>query len=112
MNEMVDMRGELTAHWKEEYNWQGLSIAKLAQRYKCSMDEVRTAIAEIQKDNPRPSRQVYDTCKSCGAPIVWMNRHPFNAKMLKGAAADGKIQSFRESHFATCPNANQHRKAN
>lgn len=58
-------------------------------------------------------------CKSCGAEIEWIKTDkgknaPIDAKPIKvwsqtrGGAwmlIDGHV-----SHFATCPNANQHRK--
>ena len=57
-------------------------------------------------------------CKSCGAPINWV-------KMFNGAnmpvevdkktivvveAGKGYLYKGSESHFANCPNADQHRK--
>lgn len=67
------------------------------------------------------------TCKSCDAPIIWVQTAsgklmPLDAKperrFVLGAAAghgDGTrtAQSAETytSHFATCPQADQHRKA-
>jgi hypothetical protein len=47
------------------------------------------------------------TCRSCGAQIYWSltskgKRAPFNV--------DAAGEATRESHFATCPNAEQWRK--
>jgi len=68
------------------------------------------------------------TCRSCGAPIVWVvmfpsgKRMPLDAKPLHGlirvepgAPATGHMrgkdaEDLYVSHFATCPNAAQHRK--
>lgn len=63
-----------------------------------------------------------DTCKTCGTPIVWVvmdtgKRMPVDATTIeKRVVLDGKRErgAIREtglSHFATCPQAAQHRKA-
>jgi len=62
-----------------------------------------------------------DTCRSCGAPIAWgkttnnkpvpLNPRPLNVYVL--LSADKNVYSLErgyESHFSSCPNANQHRK--
>lgn len=58
------------------------------------------------------------TCKSCGQPIRWVsteagNAHPLDAKPEKRWVVDrndvGRVVEVYVSHFATCPNANQHR---
>ena len=43
----------LDDHWKHVYNWAGLSIRKLSERYDCSMDDVRHAMAQIAKEHPK-----------------------------------------------------------
>jgi hypothetical protein len=68
------------------------------------------------------------TCKSCGAEIVWVQmilsgkRMPLDAKPEKrihlvGRAGLGSetepeavVGDVYTSHFATCPNANEHRR--
>lgn len=65
------------------------------------------------------------SCKSCGAPIVWMviestkKPHPFNAKPINGWQPTGLMMKsamvvspgqYYVSHFATCPDAEKHRK--
>lgn len=55
-------------------------------------------------------------CRSCGADIVWFrtksgNRMPVDE--LSTAPADAEHQldlSRHKSHFATCPQADQHRR--
>lgn len=53
-------------------------------------------------------------CRSCGTLIVWMvtksgKRMPVDATSAK--FGDKEFDHTRHvSHFATCPNANQHRK--
>jgi hypothetical protein len=65
-----------------------------------------------------------DKCRSCGAPILWVvmrasgKRMPLDAKPEKRitlVAADpdtvvGQVTDAYTSHFATCPDAAQHRK--
>ena len=58
-------------------------------------------------------------CKSCDAEIAWIatgsgKHHPVNAKAEKRWVADNargwQLVDTYLSHFATCPNADQHRK--
>ena len=53
-------------------------------------------------------------CKSCNAMIIWLET-PNGKKMPVDAATvapehDRYIAGTHQSHFATCPNANQHRR--
>lgn len=61
------------------------------------------------------------TCRSCGAAIRWIvmvsgKRMPVDAKPAKLIVLDdmpeprGAVVDCWTSHFATCPNAAQHRK--
>jgi hypothetical protein len=67
------------------------------------------------------------TCRSCGAPIIWVlteagKRMPLDAKPEKRWTIDplalrlnpdaprARLGDTHVSHFATCPNAAQHRK--
>lgn len=54
-----------------------------------------------------PKEPLVARCKSCPAAIVWIN-HP-RTKALMPINANGDRRG--ESHFATCPNANSHRKS-
>lgn len=102
----------LDDHWLHAYSWKGLSPVKLAKAYKCSADDVRSLMFDIQKAHPKPLKNAtQDTCKYCGAPIVWIGKHPCDPPVLKGVTADEKVHSFRQSHFATCPYRNQARRA-
>ena len=115
----------LNDHWKHAYNWAGISIRKLSERYSCSMDDVRHAMTRIAQEHPPPKskakveREVSPqpsgcrdlpstlnseetTCKSCFAPIVWIGKHPCDPPVLKVVTADGKVHTARGSHFATC----------
>lgn len=62
------------------------------------------------------------TCRSCGAAIVWAvtaagKRMPLDAKPERRLVREGRqepplvvVTDTYTSHFATCPNADQHRK--
>ena len=53
-------------------------------------------------------------CHSCHAPIVWLTTRAGKHMPVDAAgvlADDRQFDSTRHiSHFATCPNANQHRR--
>jgi hypothetical protein len=54
-----------------------------------------------------------DRCKSCRAPIKWQSLngrwHPCDPARVTIVAEDRTISGY-VSHFATCPNADTHRK--
>lgn len=53
-------------------------------------------------------------CRSCGASIVWFSTTAGKSMPVDAATVqptDEQLELPRHvSHFATCPNANQHRK--
>ena len=56
-------------------------------------------------------------CKSCGAPIEWQKTArgtamPVDPWYVTIVTDKGQVVKGRISHFATCPNADQHRKTN
>ena len=59
-----------------------------------------------------------DKCSSCGAEVLFIEQvgypekrpHIVEVKRLKIVNDDGQVVSGHESHFAYCPNANQHRR--
>ena len=54
-----------------------------------------------------PTRQKAGACTSCRRPIVWR----FNVTSGKASPWDVPVDGAPwVSHFATCPNAQQHRK--
>lgn len=103
----------LDDHWRHCYSWKGLSPVKIAAQQGCSPDDVRSLMFEIQKTHPKPKGNSYGkgTCKYCGAAVVWIGEYICDPPVLKGITADGRWHSFRQSHFATCPRANQARKS-
>lgn len=53
-----------------------------------------------------------DTCESCHAPILWHKLGPgrFIPLSVQTIEQDAGGRRFALSHFADCPNANQHRR--
>lgn len=56
-------------------------------------------------------------CRSCGAEIEFVRLssgkwNPVDPKRLTIVTDAGLVVSGRVSHFATCPNADQHRRRN
>lgn len=54
-------------------------------------------------------------CRSCQAEIVWIKTSsgkpmPCDPKLITVVTDEGVTVKGRLSHFATCPNAGQHRK--
>lgn len=55
------------------------------------------------------------TCTSCKAPIVWVRTAngrsmPCDPEVLAVVTDTGEIARGRQSHFASCPNADRHRR--
>ncbi len=55
------------------------------------------------------------TCKSCGAEIEFIRTKagrlaPVNQKRITIVTNSGDVISGRQSHFASCPGASEHRK--
>ena len=67
---------------------------------------------QIRRTHPLATR-----CSSCSAPIVWFvtaagKRMPVDEATTQPTDAAHQLDLKRhKSHFATCPNANQHRRA-
>lgn len=78
-------------------------------------------ILKIYQDSKGPGR-----CRTCGASITWAEltsgkRHPFDGEIVvlrtQGSILEGDGRVIEEvdlsvtsSHFATCPDADQHRR--
>lgn len=54
------------------------------------------------------------SCRSCGAAIIWLKTKNFKKIPVDYDSVEGMELMFEPgkhvSHFATCPNADQHRK--
>lgn len=62
-----------------------------------------------------PGYRFKGKCRSCGALIrmVWIKSgkwHPCDSTPQKVITTDGVVVAGLRSHFATCPNADQHRR--
>ncbi|MFO1465830.1 MAG: hypothetical protein U1F35_05225 [Steroidobacteraceae bacterium] len=66
---------------------------------------------EIRRKHPFTAR-----CTSCGAEIVWFrtkkgNKMPVNEETTLPTDREDQLDLKRhKSHFATCPNSEQHRR--
>ena len=111
-------------HWQHAYNWNQITeqvIIALAVEHNCSKKDVQRIMGEIARDNPNPNKTKNEKlaekmpnsgkCRSCGAPIVWIDKHPCNPAIQKFVQADGTIATGRISHFSTCPDADKWRKS-
>ena len=63
----------------------------------------------------RPPSQPLQRCSSCNAEILWIRLSsgrsmPCDPQRASVVTLEGTIISGYGSHFATCPNAAQHRK--
>lgn len=65
---------------------------------------------------PRARHPFEVPCRSCEQPVVWFNtkagkRMPVDADTTKPTDAQHQLDLTRhKSHFATCPNADHHRR--
>lgn len=54
-------------------------------------------------------------CRSCGAPMVWLRAKSGKAMPVNADTAQPEDREFdhtrHTSHFATCPQAGQHRRS-
>ena len=112
------MEREITyGHWlpndtEHSYTWHNLNVELVATHYNVKPIQVREAMKRIEKKYPPPNPDKNaelarkspsgDTCKKCGAPIVWMRHQPCDPKIIRGIAADGNKYTVRQDHRETC----------
>ena len=67
-----------TDHWDHVHNWAGIEaiIEKVSQHTKCSVEELREIMREIETEHPKPKkRQAWRNveftkpCRTCGTVI-------------------------------------------
>ena len=88
---------------------------------KVSAAAVRETVSALASDLPAGCK--ISNCSSCHAPVIWIKttsgkNMPLDAKPIKGSGfgiSNGTASKAYpgpnyESHFATCPNADAHRK--
>lgn len=101
----------LENHWRHVYSWRGLEMDALIKRYELPRAEILSILCEIAHTHPSPDYPAKTTCKSCGMAIVFMRderknkSHPCDPKRRKILGVDGQFHEGRESHFASCPDA-------
>ena len=106
-----------TKHWlpndsEHSYTWHNLSVEAVAAHYHTTQKKVRETMKRIERKHPAPNPDknaelakkapTGDTCKKCGAPIVWMRHQPCDPKIIRGIAADGNKYTVRQDHRETC----------
>ena len=107
-----------TKHWlpndegATSYTWHNLSVEAVAAHYHTTQKKVRETMKRIERKHPAPNPDknaelakkspTGDTCKKCGAPIVWMRHQPCDPKIIRGIAADGNKYTVRQDHRETC----------
>lgn len=73
-----------------------------------------TSMTPRAQEHPVPVHE-RGTCRSCGAEIVWGLTEggaaiPLNPRLLTVIDDAGRVVRGRETHFATCPRADAHRR--
>lgn len=118
MSETERLRDDLVKHhWMFNYTWRGVTLDYLERGYpNVPRAEILSMMRDIAKEHDPPDvgKLPNSRCKSCGMRIFWgkLNggNHPFDPKVLVIGTADGRIERGRESHFVSCPNAEEHRE--
>ena len=78
----------------EERSWRGLDLKEAAAYFKVSEGEVLRAMHEVAS---REKLRYGETrCDSCGMPITFRERIPYDRS--------------RKNHFIACPNRKAHRR--
>ena len=116
------LRKELIEHhWLWNFSWRGVKLETLETMYGVPSSDILSIMREIAKSMDPPDAAALakvanaGRCRSCGMRIVWGRQnskpHPLDPKVLNIITLDEmEIVRGRESHFVSCPNANQHRK--
>lgn len=79
---------------RKKKTWLGLDLEKAVAYFEVSPDEVLRAMYEIaSREKLRGDER---RCKSCGMPIHFLDRIPYDRS--------------RKNHFIACPNRKEHRR--
>ena len=106
----------LENHWRHVYSWRSLEMDTLIERYEQPRKVILEILREIAHTHPSPDVPAKTTCKSCGMAIVFMQdeikakAHPCDPKIHRILGVDRRFHDGRESHFASCPDADWWRK--
>lgn len=107
----------LKDQWMWNYSWRGVKLAYLEKAYGVPPAEILSIMRDIARkyDPPNADKLPDSRCTSCGMRIIWGKQnekpHPLDPKILNVLTAQGTLVRGRESHFVSCPNANNHRKS-
>ena len=70
---------------------------------------------EYQQRVPAPPKRTAGTCRTCGAEIVWLRTASGKNMPVDATSWEPGDETFEPqrhvSHFATCPQAHQHRRS-
>lgn len=105
----------LKDHWLWNYSWRGVKLAFLEKGYSVPRAEILSILRDIaHKYDPLDADKLPKSrCTSCGMRIIWGKQngkaHPLDPKILNVLTAQGELIRGRESHFVSCPNADNHR---
>ena len=105
----------LKDHWVWTHSWRGVTLEYLEKGYRVPRAEILSILRDIahKYDPPDADKLPNSRCRSCGMRIFWgrLNggSHPFDPKVLSIGTDTGKLERGRESHFVSCPNADEHR---
>ena len=101
----------LERHWRHVYSWRGLEMKSLIERYKQPRKVILEILRKSAHTHPHPDYPSKTTCRSCGMSIVFMHNdekqksHPCDPRVRKILGTDRRFHEGRESHFASCPDA-------
>ena len=101
----------LENHWRHTYSWRGLEMASLIERYEQPRETILSILREVAHTYPHPDYPSKTTCRSCGMAIVFMfndekqKSHPCDPKVRRILGMDRRFHDGRESHYASCPDA-------
>lgn len=106
----------LKKHWTWNYSWRGVKLDFLEKGYDVPRAEILSIMRDIahKHDPPNADKLPNSRCQSCGMRIFWGklngSSHPLDPKILVIVNEKGEYVRGRESHFVSCPNADNHRR--
>jgi len=110
------------ANYQEEKQKVEPDLAML-DFYKREALKYKALLIELKLNEPQPSGPALESqngrkansCRSCGKPIIWLptasgKSIPVNAFSVRNGEKQFNPAAGHLTHFATCPQAAQHRK--
>ena len=103
--------------WRWNFSWRGMKLKTLEKMFDASASDILFIMRKIAREHEPPNvdKLPNSRCESCGMRIYWGQlegqRHPYDPKILVGGTVEGGHRvRIRESHFASCPDPDAHRK--